>query len=171
MNIELNYIQNLINNFKEKNPNESVGELSDTYHSFNDLYKHRTILSALLFLNLPYSWKAKVHEDGTMFDGMFITGFPTPTGMISYHYDLEYWNLFKVPELPRAPKFTGYTEQDVLNRFINIIMNSTSRIYSKEDWQKISEIVINEIFPVIGSDITKRALFISFFDKIKRDMT
>ena len=171
MNIELNYIQNLINNFKEKNPNESVGELSDTYHSFNDLYKHRAILTAMVFLNLPYAWKSKLHYENDMYNGMFIVGAPTPYGMISYHYDLEYWNLFKVPELPRAPKFTGYTEQDVLNRFINIIMNSTSRIYSKEDWQKISEIVINEIFPVIGPDITKRALFISFFDKIKRDMT
>ena len=85
MNIQLKHIQRLIDNFKKENPNESVGELSDTYHSFNDLYKHRTILTALAFLNLPYAWKSKIHEDGSMYDGMFVVGVPTPYGMISYH--------------------------------------------------------------------------------------
>ena len=165
MNIELNYIQNLINNFKEKNPNESVGELSDTYHSFNDLYKHRTILSALLFLNLPYSWKAKVHEDGTMFDGMFITGFPTPTGMISYHYDLEYWDLFKIPELPKAPHFDGYTDNDVLIRLTNIIKNSSTKLFNTDDINKIEDIVKSQILPTFGDDIIKKAAYISFFNK------
>ena len=167
MNIQLKNIQKSIDNFKEKNPNESVGELNDTYHSFNDLYKHRTILSALLFLNLPYSWKAKVHEDGTMFDGMFITGFPTPTGMISYHYDLEYWDLFKIPELPKAPHFDGYTDQDVLTRLANIIRHSSTKLFKIDDINKIEEIVKTQILPTFGDDIISQAAYISFFDRNK----
>ena len=98
-----------------------------------------------------------------MFDGMFIIGAPTPTGMISYHYDLEYWDLFKIPELPHAPKFSGYTEKDVLDRMINMIKSPSIRIYSETEFQNVSEIVINEILPVFGEDVIKQAAFISFF--------
>ena len=59
MNGRLQEIQDLINKYKEDNPDESVGELSDTYHSFNDLYKHRTVLTALAFRFLPYAWKSR----------------------------------------------------------------------------------------------------------------
>lgn len=165
MNIQLKHIQRLIDNFKKENPNESVGELSDTYHSFEDLYKHRTILSALLFLNFPYSWKSKIHEDGTMYDGMFVTGFPTPTGMVSYHYDLEYWDLFKIPEIPHAPHFDGYTDNDVLIRLTNIIKNSSTKLFNTDDINKIEDIVKSQILPTFGDDIIKKAAYISFFNK------
>ena len=165
MNIQLKHIQRLIDNFKKENPNESVGELSDTYHSFDDLYKHRTILSALLFLNFPYSWKSKIHEDGTMYDGMFVTGFPTPTGMVSYHYDLEYWDLFKIPEIPHAPHFDGYTDNDVLIRLTNIIKNSSTKLLNTDDINKIEDIVKSQILPTFGDDIIKKAAYISFFNK------
>lgn len=165
MNIQLKHIQRLIDSFKKENPYESVGELSDTYHSFNDLYKHRTILTALAFLLLPYTWKSKIHEDGTMYNGMFVVGAPTPEGMISYHYDLEYWDLFKIPELPHAPHFTGYTDNDVLERLINIIKNSSTRLFNLNDIQKIEKIVKLEILPTFGDDIIKQAAYISFFDK------
>ena len=165
MNIQLKHIQRLIDNFKKENPNESVGELSDTYHSFNDLYKHSTILSALLFLNFPYSWKSKIHEDGTMYDGMFVTGFPTPTGMVSYHYDLEYWDLFKIPEIPHAPHFDGYTDNDVLIRLTNIIKNSSTKLFNTDDINKIEDIVKSQILPTFGDDIIKKAAYISFFNK------
>lgn len=165
MNIQLKHIQRLIDNFKKENPNESVGELSDTYHSFDDLYKHRTILSALLFLNFPYSWKSKIHEDGTMYNGMFVTGFPTPTGMVSYHYDLEYWDLFKIPEIPHAPHFDGYTDNDVLIRLTNIIKNSSTKLFNTDDINKIEDIVKSQILPTFGDDIIKKAAYISFFNK------
>ena len=165
MNIQLKHIQRLIDNFKKENPNESVGELSDTYHSFNDLYKHRTILTALAFLNLPYAWKSKIHEDGSMYDGMFVVGVPTPYGMISYHYDLEFWDMFKIPELPHVPHFTGYTDEDVLDRLTNVIKNSSTRLYNFEDMQKIEKIIRDEILPTFGNNIIKEAAFISFFDK------
>ena len=45
------------------------GELSDGYHSFNELYHHRMILFSIICnQNKEISWKSKYHEDGTMFD-------------------------------------------------------------------------------------------------------
>lgn len=159
MNLALKHIQDQIDDYKAKNPNESVGELSDTYHSFNDLYKHRTILTAFAFSRTPFAWKSKVHEDGNMFDGMFIVGCATPDGMITYHYDLEYWNLFKIPELPHAPHFDGHTSEDVLNRLEKYIGANLS----PEEKSKINKVVVEEILPVFGDDIVGASSFITYY--------
>ena len=42
MDNKLKEIQDQINEYKKSG--SSVGELSDTYHSFNDLYEHRVVL-------------------------------------------------------------------------------------------------------------------------------
>ena len=39
---------------------EHVGSLSDGYHSFDDLYDHRMVLTAALFRNIPFTWKSKI---------------------------------------------------------------------------------------------------------------
>ena len=109
----LKQIQEEINKAHEHG---SVGTLSDTYHSFNDLYNHREVLTAALLNRLPFTFKSREHEDGSMFEGMFIVGCATPYGMITYHYDNEYWNDFKVPVLPHAPHFDGHTPEDVIDR-------------------------------------------------------
>ena len=165
MNKEIEKIQNMINNYKKRNPESSVDELSDSYHSFNDLYKHRTYLLAIAMIHIPYAWKAKVHEDGTMYDGMFVTGFPTPTGMISYHCDMEYWNLFKVPSLPKAPHFDGYTDKDVLGRIYDYISSSSSRLVNGDNIDKIEKIVVDEILPTFGEDPIGKATFIGFYNR------
>lgn len=166
MNSNLRRIQNQIDDFKKRNPEESVGELSDTYHSFDDLYKHRTVLTALAFIYIPYAWKSKIHDDGSMYDGMFIVGAPTPTGMISYHYDIEYWNIFKIPELPHAPKFTGYTDNDVLTRIEDFIISSNTRLVNSTNIESIEDIVKNEIIPTFGDDVISQASFISFYNHV-----
>ena len=168
MNLELKKIQDQIDKYKKDNPNASVGEISDTYHSFNDLYKHRTILTALAFMYLPYAWKSKKHEDNDtnpMYDGMFIVGAPTPSGMFTYHYDLEYWDLFKVPELPHAPHFDGHTPEDVLKRITDYITNSSSRLVNFNNIDEINKIVTEEILPVFGDDLVGQASFVSFYNK------
>ena len=127
MTDELKEIQGLINKYKEEHPEESIGELSDTYHTFDELYKHRCLLTALAFNQSHYSWKALKHDDGTMYDGMFITGMLLPKGMITYHYDIEYWDLFKVPVLIHAPKHDGHTPNDVLDRITGYIEMSNGK--------------------------------------------
>lgn len=161
MNNEFKSIQYSINSMKEKDP-ESVGYLSDTFHTFNELYHHRTTLLALLLQTMKYSWKSKLHEDGTMYDDMFIVGVPTPDGMITYHCDIEYWNLFRIPELPHAPKFDGHTPDDVLKRLENYIMQPVNKKIYDENVEKIASIAEKEILPVFDDPIDQ-ASFITYF--------
>ena len=52
-----------------------------------------------------------------MYDGMFICGINTPDGQATYHYDIDpYWDMFDVPELPKAPKFDGHTPAMAIER-------------------------------------------------------
>lgn len=123
--------------------NQHVGELSDTYHSFDDLYKHRLVLTAALFRNIPFTWKARIHEDGTMFDGMFIVGVTTPDGDATYHYDLEHWDRFNVPELPHAPKFDGHTPELAMQRIEKFFARGTIQYNDAEMrdlWEQLKRV-------------------------------
>lgn len=97
-----------------------IGNVSDGYHTFNELYHHRAILFAALCNLYPdYAWKSKQHDDPDfpMYDGMFICGINTPNGQATYHYDIDpYWDMFDVPELPKAPKFDGHTPAMAIER-------------------------------------------------------
>ena len=100
----------------------NIGEFSDGYHTFNELYHHRAILFSVIcakFKNL--AWKSKLHDTGDMYDGMFIVGIETPAGSATYHYDIDpYWDMFDVKELERAPKFDGHTPNDAIERISSL---------------------------------------------------
>jgi hypothetical protein len=92
----------------------STKNISDTYHTFGELYHHRAILFSIICnQNKSLAWKSWLHDDGTMFDEMFIVGISTPEGDYSYHYNPEYWHIFNVKELPMAPKFDGHKPSDI----------------------------------------------------------
>ena len=155
-------INNEIKEYKDRTKN-SADDISDGYHTFGDLYKHRTYLLALAMIHLPYAWKARKHEDGTMFDGMFVVGFPTPNGMVTYHCDNEYWNDFKIPEIPHAPHFDGYSDADVLDREKAFLDSTNTRLVNNTNIDKINKIVINEILPTFNNAVQKAA-FITFYN-------
>ena len=155
-------INNEIKEYKDRTKN-SADDISDGYHTFGDLYKHRTYLLALAMIHLPYAWKARKHEDGTMFDGMFVVGFPTPNGMVTYHCDNEYWNDFKVPEIPHAPHFDGYSDADVLNKEKAFLDSTNTRLVNNTNIDNINKIVINEILPTFNNAVQKAA-FITFYN-------
>lgn len=91
-----------------------VSAFSDEYHSFNELYEQRMYLTALAFnSNFDIAWKSKEHSDDSMFPGYFIVGINTQSGQYTYHYKLEHWDLFVIPEVARAPKWDGHTAKDV----------------------------------------------------------
>ena len=155
-------INNEIKEYKNRTKN-SADDISDGYHTFGDLYKHRTYLLALAMIHLPYAWKARKHEDGTMFDGMFVVGFPTPNGMVTYHCDNEYWNDFKIPEIPHAPHFDGYSDADVLDREKAFLDSTNTRLVNNTNIDNINKIVINEILPTFNNAVQKAA-FITFYN-------
>ena len=126
-------------------PQERIGELSDGYHSFDELYEFRKMYNAILFnewarnkvpnfrwredgetitlpkYNVHKSWR---HNDGELCfgGGWFIVSAMLPTGLISNHYKAEDWDLFKVPEVEKAIyEYDGHTPQDTLTRLSNLI--------------------------------------------------
>jgi hypothetical protein len=101
-----------------------IGEFSDGYHTFNELYHHRAILFSVICNTHPeLAWKSKQHDDPgqPMYDGMFICGIETPEGQATYHYDIEpYWDMFHVKELERAPKWDGHTPDEAIRRIYTL---------------------------------------------------
>ena len=96
-----------------------VGEISDGYHTFNQLYHQRAILfAAIVNQNKGISWKSYKHSDGKYcFDSdgeWFVVGIDTPKGSYTYHYSKEYWDYFECKELDCGKEWDGHTEDDVI---------------------------------------------------------
>lgn len=99
---------------KYKGTEIKTKDISDGYHTFGELYHHRAVLFSMVCnLLKDRSWKSKLHDDDTMFDDMFIVGINTPEGQYTYHYHLEYWDMFKVKELKNSPKWDGHKPKDI----------------------------------------------------------
>lgn len=117
---------------------QNIGEFSDGYHTFNELYHHRAVLFSVICNMFPEkAWKSKLHDTGDMYEGMFIVGIETEQGQATYHYDIEpYWDMFKVKELEKAPKYDGHTPSDAIKR----IGNLTCAGYRKQsEWISVEE--------------------------------
>jgi hypothetical protein len=100
---------------------ETIGDVSDGYHTFDELYYHREILFAVICNSYKdKAWKSWKHHDGTMYDNYFIVGIDTPEGQYSYHYPIESWLFFDVKELDKAPMWDGHKPCDI-NRLLSLI--------------------------------------------------
>jgi hypothetical protein len=131
--------------FEKTYANENaIGELSDGYHTYNELYDFRKMYNAALFNEWgkakeqhPDWWKEgkpfyvfthNVHKSWRHYDGelcfgggWFIVSAMLPTGQISNHYKAEDWDLFQIPETDKALyEFDGHTGKDVLDRLRNL---------------------------------------------------
>lgn len=111
-------IDDAISRIHDINGDIDIGEISDGYHTFNQLYHQRAILFATIVnQNKDKSWKSFKHEDGKYcFDSngeWFIVGIDTKEGSYTYHYEKKYWDYFKCQELECAKKWDGHTEKDV----------------------------------------------------------
>jgi hypothetical protein len=109
-------------------------EVSDGYHTFDELYDHRVTLYVALCRNLkwteslqgpdeaqvrPYDiWRSKLHADGSAYEGWFIMGIGKDAGkQISYHLPEKMWEATDFAEtLDRAPEFDGHSSENVLER-------------------------------------------------------
>ena len=99
---------------------EDRGNISDGYHTFNELYDHRChLFAALMRTNPTISWRANNHDDGTSLDGWFVAGMHLSTGGVSYHLPAKMWTMLDgcgIATTLRAPKFDGHTSTDVITR-------------------------------------------------------
>lgn len=99
---------------------QDKGEISDGYHTFNELYYYRMLYNAAFFNMLPKEWvhKSRKHHDGEecFGGGCFIVMANLPTGQISNHYELKDWDLFQIPEKEVADKWDGHTPQEAADR-------------------------------------------------------
>ena len=121
----LKNIQSLIDFGKENIQDFKENELSDGYHTFNELYEFRKMYNAALFNEWAAQGRYEVHKSHRHNDGKLCFGNPDwfivvailPTGQISNHYKLKDWDLFKCEETKTAKyPFDGHTPKDVLQR-------------------------------------------------------
>ena len=141
----------------KREPND--GNTSDGYHTFNELYHHRAVLFAVIVSQFPrISWKARVHDNGTMYDGMFIVGIDTPVGPATYHYDVDpYWDMFMCKELERAPKWDGHTPTQAIERIATLTSRPKNSPMTREQIEK-SGLLDNDAVWIMGIDNKNIAL-------------
>lgn len=97
----------------------NTDDVSDGYHTFGELYDHRSALFiALMRCHPKLSWYALFHDDGVGVQGFFIAGMNLPTGQVTYHMKLSPWMslLGDIPHRVKAPKWDGHTAEVALDR-------------------------------------------------------
>jgi hypothetical protein len=126
---------------------KDMGEISDGYHTFNELYEFRKMYNAALFNSWgkqlesipgefdelgmnPLRAKYDVHKSIRHSDGVecfgggwFIVMAILPGGQISNHYKMEDWDLFQIPEVEIVKyPYDGHSAQDVLDRLKEVCL-------------------------------------------------
>jgi len=104
------------------------GNISDGYHTFNELYDHRCLLWINLIL-LQHPKMCYLVEEH--FKGWFLLGIETPKGQLSYHIPNKYLNLCAKIER-RQPEYDGHTSYDVCKRLIDLALSTTGVIRVKD---------------------------------------
>lgn len=98
------------------------GELSDGYHTHNELYEYRLLYNAhaargWVAAGYPVvkSWR---HSDGEecFGGGWFVVAAELPTGQVTNHYKADGWGLFEVPEAETAFAWDGHTAAEAADR-------------------------------------------------------
>lgn len=114
---------------------DDLGETSDGYHTFNELYEFRLLYNAALFnewakqklYDVHKSWHhADAPNDSIFGKGWFVVYAELPTGQISNHYAPEHWILFNVPETPTGATWDGHSAEDVAKRLRSFLVTSAS---------------------------------------------
>lgn len=123
-------VEEAINKFT-KDGVMDAGQVSDGWHTFDELYEFRKLYNAALFNEWAFHGensvhKSRKHHDGTIPFGdsdWFIVCAKLPTGLISNHYRMKDWDLFKIPDYGRALfEYDGHTAQDVAKRIQDYLL-------------------------------------------------
>ena len=138
--LEIDIISDVITLLENEHKNVGRGGISDGYHTFSELYYHRTVLFAVLCNSYPErAWKAKHHAEGDMpmFEGFFIVGINTPEGQYNYHVSMEHWHMFhEIVEVPTAPRWDGHRPSDI-SRLASLLCSQTE--------QEAKKVILNRL--------------------------
>jgi hypothetical protein len=136
---------------KQKSPKDK-GEISDGYHTFNELYYYRMLYNAAFFNLLPKEWvhKSKRHHDGEecFGGGWFIVMANLPTGQISNHYELKDWDLFQIPEKEVADEWDGHTPQEAAKRIHKYLLE-IQKEQNPAEWSEDDEKQLNWFYRLL----------------------
>lgn len=107
----------------------NTGQISDGYHTFDELYDHRRALTTALISTGKFpAWRSRAHhpDDDPCFAGHFIVGIELPTGTITYHYADEHWDDFHscTDDLDHAPRWDGALPDATVQRLLAWARNS-----------------------------------------------
>ncbi|WP_447875185.1 Sas10/Utp3/C1D family protein [Serratia fonticola] len=107
---------------------KDMGEVSDGYHTFNELYTHRVRLFTTLMRAHPdKSWFSHRNHEGIGEEGWILAGIDTPAGTVTYHLPVsEIPNLPPIFALDCGKEWDGHTPDDVLVRLLSLDGVSTS---------------------------------------------
>jgi hypothetical protein len=113
------------------------GEVSDGYHTFDELYEHRcTLFLALIKAHPTLSWISAKHHDGSAWDGWFVAGIKAPTGDTTYHLPACMWSLAcetGAAILETGMWWDGHTAADVVKRIQAWVSLPNTKISHAED--------------------------------------
>lgn len=151
---------------------EDKGEISDGYHTFNELYSYRMLYNAAFFNLLPKQLvhKSKRHHDGKecFGGGWFIVMANLPTGQISNHYELKDWDLFQIPEKEIADEWDGHTPQEAAERLHKYLLEK--QCVQKQTWKQNAAqlIVIKNLIEDKNTSEVNKVILRGVLDEFKQ---
>lgn len=102
-----------------------MGEVSDGYHTFNELYEHRHALFLALAKASGSRFSiSEAHDDGSKFEGWFLAVLHLPTGEIRYHLPMRLWGAAVhagAEAVPRGPAWDGATADATIARLSKFV--------------------------------------------------
>lgn len=116
-------------------PGCTTGQVSDGYHTFDELYEHRHLLFIALMQSHPtVSWCSLRHEDGSIYKGWFIAGMHLGGKSITYLLPEKHWQTIEaigITILSKAPTWDKNVSTDIVKRLEEWIADQ-----AKSKWQK-----------------------------------
>jgi hypothetical protein len=133
-----------------------IDDVSDGYHSFDQLYKHRHALFVALLAESNMvsgaGWYAHQHHDGSSYPGWVLVGTTIDDidgndMQISYHLPESYVPHLKAAgciAMETAPQWDGHTSDDVVTRLLSACGDANAVVASEHLPSPPDEVIVNE---------------------------
>lgn len=103
------------------------GDISDGFHTFDELYDHRCLLFLMLITSSDHCEDAYAVKDH--YEGWDLMVLDSHAGQISYHIPVKFRELWEdyVKEISLSEhKYDGHTPNDVIARFKEMLLGQIS---------------------------------------------